>query len=246
MHNTSISVVMPVFNAEPYIGEQIESILAQDYQDFELLIGDDGSTDGTAKILKRYASSPKIRIFENEKRIGSGATRNRLNQIAQGKYISPCDADDIMLPNNLQYLRDYLEEHPEAGMAYASYLMLEVDEYGLFQKPPWVRGKKHTDTWDFVEFVANHAGSMMRRDLVLRVGGYDEEIPILDSVSLTLKLAEITQLDFLSGVVLYAYRRHPLSSSAQHPDWYPTFQKLISEAIKRRSRNELNQVAPST
>lgn len=235
MTDVEVSVVMPAYNAERFIGEQIECILAQDFDDFELLIGDDRSEDGTLGVAQRYAGSPKVRIVANDAHLGAGATRNRLNQLARGRYLTPCDADDLMLPGNLSRLRTYLEGHPEAGMAYASFLMLEADGDDRLLRSPWLRGKAHGDTWDFVEFVANHAGSMMRRDLVLAVGGYDEDIPILDSVSLTLKLAEVAQLDFLVGEVLYAYRRHPWSSSARHPDWYSTFQKLVTAAMKRRS-----------
>lgn len=229
-----ISVVMPAFNAGRFIAEQIECVLSQDEERFELLICDDASEDDTLDIIRRYADADRVRIFENSSRLGAGATRNRLNRQARGRYITPCDADDLMLPGNLGRLRRYLDAHPGAGMAYGPYLMLEADENHRLEKPPWVRGKDHSESWDFVEFVANHAGSMMRRDLVLRVGGYDEEVPILDSASLTLKLAEVTRLDLVPGQVLYCYRRHPWSSSARHPDWYPTFQRLVQEAMERR------------
>ena len=189
MSGVDVSVVMPAYNAEPFIADQIDSILAQEHDAFELLICDDQSTDGTLQIIRRYAEAPEVRVFENPTRLGAGATRNRLNRLARGRYLTPCDADDLMLPGNLRRLQDFLERHPDVGMAYASYLMLETDGEGRLVRPPWVRGKRHSESWDFVEFVANHAGSMMRTDLVLGVGGYDETIPILDSVSLTLKLA---------------------------------------------------------
>lgn len=230
-----ISVVMPAYNAGRFIAEQIESVLAQEGERFELLVCDDASEDDTLDIIRSYAQAPSVRVFENETRLGAGATRNRLNRLARGRYLTPCDADDLMLPGNLRRLRRHLEEHPETGMAYGPYLMLEADADHRLEKPPWIRGRDHSETWDFVEFVANHAGSMMRRDLVLQVGGYDEQVPILDSASLTLKLAEVTRLELVPGQVLYAYRRHPWSSSARHPDWYPTFQRLVEAAMQRRS-----------
>ena len=225
---------MPAHNAGRFIAEQIECVLAQDFGPFELLICDDASEDDTRTIIESYSDAPELRIFENPTRCGAGATRNRLNRHARGRYISPCDADDLMLTGNLRRLYDHLETHPDTGMAYGPYLMLEADARHRLEKPPWVRGKDHSESWDYVEFVANHAGSMMRRDLVLQVGGYDEDIPILDSASLTLKLAEITRLELVPGQILYAYRRHPWSSSAAHPDWYPTFQRLVQAAMERR------------
>lgn len=235
MNDIEVSVVMPAYNAEPFLAEQIDSVLAQDSGGFELLIGDDGSQDATWSVARDYATDPRIRVFRNETRLGTGATRNKLNRIARGRYLTPCDADDLMMPGSLSRLRTHLDTHPRTVMAYGAYLMLEEDGREQLRNPPWVRGKRHRDSWDFVEFVANHAGSMMRRDAVLAVGGYDEDIPILDSVSLTLKLAEVGDLDYLDGEVLYAYRRHSGSTSARNPDWYPTFRKLVRAAMKRRA-----------
>ena len=235
MSDIEVSVVMPAYNAERFIDEQIASVLAQDFRCFELLVADDCSDDGTWERIRRHAADPRVRTCRNQQRLGAGATRNALNRLARGRYLTPCDADDLMLPGNLSRLHAHLEANPQAGMAYGAYLMLEADGSGRLMSPPWIRGKDHRGTWDFCEFVANHAGSMMRRALVLEVGGYDEDIPILDSVSLTLKLAEVCALDYVAGEVLYAYRRHPNSTSARHPDWYPTFQELVRAAMKRRT-----------
>lgn len=237
MNDIEVSVVMPAYNAEAYLAEQIESVLAQDCGGFELLIGEDGSQDATWSVVRRYAADPRVRAFRNQANLGAGATRNKLNELARGRYLTPCDADDLMMPGSLSRLRAHLDTHPRTVMAYGAYLMLEEDGSERLRIPPWVRGKSHSDSWDFVEFVANHAGSMMRRDAVLAVGGYEEDIPVLDSVSLTLKLAEVGDLDYLDGEVLYAYRRHSGSTSARNPDWYPTFRKLVRAAMKRRAEN---------
>lgn len=185
-------------------------------------------------MAQRFESSPRVRVLRTEQRIGLAATRNLLLREARGRYVTPCDADDLMLPGCLRRCRDHLDRHAEAGMAYGAYLMLESDAEQRVARPPWVRGRAHRETWDLVEFVANHAGSMMRRELVERVGGYDEDVPALDSVSLTLKLAEVSRLDYLEGELLYVYRRHPWSTSARNPDWYSSFRTLVERAVRRR------------
>lgn len=104
---------MPVYNAAPFLRECIDSILCQTFPHFELLIVDDGSTDGSRDIVRGYAD-PRIRLIENRHDyIGS---LNRLLDEARGKYIARMDADDIMLPERLQIQYDYMEAHPETDV----------------------------------------------------------------------------------------------------------------------------------
>lgn len=109
----TVSVCMPVYNAAPYLKECIDSILAQTYKDFELLIVDDGSTDDSVDIVKSY-SDPRIRLILNEHDyIGS---LNLLLDEARGKYIARMDADDVMMPYRLQAQFGYMEKHAEVGV----------------------------------------------------------------------------------------------------------------------------------
>ena len=104
---------MPVYNAAPFLRECIDSILCQTFPHFELLIVDDGSTDGSRDIVRGYAD-PRIRLIENRHDyIGS---LNRLLDEARGRYIARMDADDIMLPERLQIQYDYMEAHPETDV----------------------------------------------------------------------------------------------------------------------------------
>ena len=103
-----VSVSMPAFNAERYIGEAIESILSQTYTNFELIIIDDGSTDQTREIINRYHDTRIVKIFSNENR-GLIATRNHIAQLARGKYLALLDADDRAFPNRLELQVAFLE-----------------------------------------------------------------------------------------------------------------------------------------
>lgn len=104
-----VSISMPAFNAEHYIAEAIESILAQSYQNFELIICDDGSTDATSDIINRYNDPRIVKIFSSKNR-GLIATRNEIAQIAKGKYLALLDADDLAFPERLSLQVKFLED----------------------------------------------------------------------------------------------------------------------------------------
>lgn len=110
VQNPTISVVMPVYNAEAYVGEAIESILAQTYINLEFVIINDGSSDNTATIVKKYIDK-RIKYYENDTNMGIVYTLNRGFSLARGEYIARMDADDISLPNRLMKQVAYMQTH---------------------------------------------------------------------------------------------------------------------------------------
>lgn len=122
-----VSVAMPAYNSERFIAETIKSILAQSYSDFEFLIRDDGSSDRTLEIIRSF-DDPRIKVQQNERNMGPGATRNALMNSAQGKYIALMDADDICEPNRLQVQVDYMERNPQIDVC-GSFMTI-IDENG--------------------------------------------------------------------------------------------------------------------
>ena len=108
----TVSAIMPTYNAMPYLKHAIDSVLAQTFTDWELIIVDDGSTDGTQQLLARY-TDPRIRVFQLDENGGRGKARNVAVGFACGKYIAPCDADDVSLPQRFATEVAYLESHPE-------------------------------------------------------------------------------------------------------------------------------------
>jgi glycosyltransferase involved in cell wall biosynthesis len=119
-----ISVVMPFLNAERFIAEAIQSVLAQRYTAWELLLVDDGSSDGSTGIAQRYAAEhpERIQYLEHPRREnrGASASRNLALAHARGEYIAFLDADDVYLPNNLDEQVSLLDSHSEAGMVYGT------------------------------------------------------------------------------------------------------------------------------
>lgn len=118
MHVPTVSVLMTAFNRERYIGAAIESVLAQTFDDFELVIVDDRSTDRTVDVARAYAArDPRIRVAINERNLGDYANRNHAASLARGTFLKYHDSDDIMYPHCLAVMLDGLATHPSAGFA---------------------------------------------------------------------------------------------------------------------------------
>ena len=129
-----ISVILPVYNAENYLKDAIDSILNQTYQNFELIIVNDGSTDSSEEIINSYKSN-KIKYIENKENLGLIKSLNFGLDKAKGKYIVRMDADDISLPSRLKVQYNYMEENPDV-VACGTYIQhfgenLKIRKYPL-------------------------------------------------------------------------------------------------------------------
>lgn len=232
MNRPKITVAMPARNVEPFIGEAIDSVLDHDFQNFELVVVDDASTDDTVGVVERHAGSdPRVRLLRNPRRLGSGATRNRILELAHCRYFLPCDADDILLPGTMQRLSNYLDARPDVGVVYADILRLVTDEHGLGEVPRVV-GRDHGLHWDLQSNVINHGGSLIRVAQMRQVGGYAVgHVP--DDWGLFLKLAEITEIRYLPGWLSYVWRVRP-GSQTQDLESRRDVATLIRETVERR------------
>lgn len=121
----AVSIVIAAYNAERWIEETLERVLAQTYQDFEIVVADDDSTDRTADIVEQY-SSP-VRLVRREENGGSAAARNTGIRAARGRYVAFLDADDLWLPEKLQRQMQILEAHPEVDWCYTDALIIDAE-----------------------------------------------------------------------------------------------------------------------
>ncbi|WP_254568468.1 glycosyltransferase family 2 protein [Oscillatoria sp. HE19RPO] len=130
-----ISVIVPVYNLEQYIVDTIQSVLAQTYKHFELIVIDDGSTDRTAEICESF-DEPKLKLIR-QKNKGANAARNAGLRIAQGDYIAFLDGDDLWLPEKLAKHIEHLEQSPEVGISYSQSAFIDEagNPMGLYQMP---------------------------------------------------------------------------------------------------------------
>ncbi len=121
-----ISVIMPVYNAEPYLADAMESVLHQSFREFEFLIIDDGSCDASRDVIESYARRDKRIIWSSRANRGLPATLNELIERAHGKYLARMDADDISDPERFVKQFDYMERHPEVSVLGTSIRMMET------------------------------------------------------------------------------------------------------------------------
>ena len=131
MKNELVSIITPSYNSAEFITETIESILAQTYENWELLITDDCSTDNSVQVIEQYIEKdPRIKLFRLDKNSGAGVCRNRSITEAKGRFIAFCDSDDCWLPQKLERQISFMMEHDYA-FSYSSYM--ECDESGHIQ-----------------------------------------------------------------------------------------------------------------
>lgn len=232
----TVSVLMPIYNAEPYLGEAIESILRQTFQDFELVAVDDGSADRSAEVARDYARRDSRIRFVAAVHRGITATRNETLNRATGKYIAVMDADDISLPERLAKQVAFLENHPECVLV-GSWVQL-MDSAGM---PLRIANQEVTHS-EIEAAALTYAGSyittngyMARRDKVCDVGQYRDFAPAEDR-DLYLRLAECGQLANIPEV-LYQFRRHVNSACfAQRQKLSERTVAVVQDACKRRGK----------
>jgi glycosyltransferase involved in cell wall biosynthesis len=114
------SVVLPAYNAAPYVEQAIKSVLVQTYSNYELVIVEDASTDNTAEILSRYRSHPKVRLYHNPTNLGMSANWNACLRQARGELIAKLDADDLYAPNFLEEVIPVFQKYPTVGLVFSA------------------------------------------------------------------------------------------------------------------------------
>ena len=149
MSNVVITVLLPVYNGERYITEAIDSILHQTFQQFELLIINDCSTDHTAALINRY-SDPRIRVLTNSRNLGLIGTLNIGLQEAKGEYLARMDQDDIADPNRLFVQSQYLANHPACAVVASTVALM--DRQGLMAGE-WSDDVRHISAQDIQRYL---------------------------------------------------------------------------------------------
>lgn len=128
-----VSIITPVYNSEEYIGEAIKSVLAQTHTNWEMLIADDCSTDGTAEVIEEF-KDPRIKYFRLEENAGAAVARNKALEKAQGKYIAFLDADDMWKPNKLEKQLNFMITN-NIGFSFAGYEIVRENKNKIIKVP---------------------------------------------------------------------------------------------------------------
>lgn len=169
-----ISVIMGIYNCADTLEEALDSLIAQTYQNFEVIMCDDGSKDNTVVVAEKYVNSypDKFILLKNEKNLGLNKTLNRCLKEAKGEYIARMDGDDISLPERFQKEVNGLDKNPE--FAVVSTPMIFFDENGDWKTGTAIEFPTKHDFIKHSPFFC-HAPCMVRKDVFLEVGGYSED-----------------------------------------------------------------------
>lgn len=203
----TVSVVIPCFNAEPFIGEALESVAAQTRRPLEVLVVDDASTDGSAEVVRAFDG---IRLLENPVNVGNAFARNRALLEARGDVVAFLDADDVWLPHHLETVVSMLEAHPEAAVAFSA-----VEHFGS-RSGVWLVDLPEDRPFDaFLPCLeatcVPQMSAVARRDVLAAVGNYRQPEPICQYASdydLWLRIARSWPFVYTRGVTA-RYRWHP-------------------------------------
>lgn len=200
-----VSVIIPVFNGEKYIGEALRSVYSQDYANLEVVVVNDGSTDGSLQEIMPFREHSNFIYLEHPNR-GLAATRNKGLTRATGEFVAFLDADDVWLPQKIRLQVEYLTSHPKVALVHSDYSAIDAkgSPTSLYRSPRWptnVEGRCFKDL-----IIRNRIGLltvMVKKACLDRVGGFNEKIPFTDDYEMWLRLAWYYPFGYLPERLAY-------------------------------------------
>lgn len=220
---------MPVYNAEKFLKEAIDSIVNQTYDDWELIVVNDGSTDESENLILSYADS-RIKYSKNDGNKGIVYTRNKMIYMAKGEYIAFLDSDDIAMPERLKQQVDFLDFNPEYAMCGAWGIM--IDERGEQIKKINLATQDADIRYSLLFASTFIQSSVMIRKQVLRENSYNEEYPVAEDYDLWCRLSRKYKLKNIA-VHLTKYRWHGDNISQEK-------KALMDDVIKKIYKSQLS------
>jgi len=170
MTRCKVSILTTVYNREKHLAACINSVLACSYQDWELIIVDDVSTDASVAIAKSYEQKDaRIKVYVNDKNLGDYPNRNKAASYAKGKYLKYLDADDIIYPHGLEIMVQTMEQFPKAALGISQKVVEDVKPYPFLMEP------KETFRREFLKrgvLGLGPTGTIIRRDAFETLGGF--------------------------------------------------------------------------
>jgi len=210
MKQPIVSVIMPVYNSEKYLGAAIESVLRQTFKEFEFIIVDDCSSDGSLEIIKKYSKKDRrIDIVENSCNLGISESRNAGLAAAKGKLIMNMDHDDICHPDRIRLQVQYLKQHPDVGIVGSDIDVINDGGKSI--------GERHFPKDDasirkaLIQYSPfTHPSTMVRSSAYARAGKYDKNFEPADDYELYFRIGSHSKFGNLSACLL----KHRIYGSA--------------------------------
>ena len=207
---STISVLMAVFNGAQYLEATLQSILDQSFRNFELVIVDDASSDETPEILRKVSRfDSRVAVLTNPRNLKLASSLNRGLEACRSEYIARSDADDLYHPDRLRIQLDFMERNPKVGVVSSAFHRIDSSGNHLRTTIPPSRNGEIKQALLFRNCIL-HPGAMFRKSTVMDVGGYDPDFDYAEDYDLWARLFDRTQFTQIREP-LVSYRRHPQS-----------------------------------
>ncbi|HOW35827.1 MAG TPA: glycosyltransferase [Candidatus Omnitrophota bacterium] len=210
-YSPKVTVLMTVYNAGLYLAHSIKSVLRQTYKDFELLIIDDCSSDGSFQVASSF-NDDRIKVHRNSSNMGQTKSLNVGLKLAAAPYVARIDADDMVFSRWLQEQVAFIEDHPELSVASTQAVIID-ENHNLQKTLRSSVAQEEILLKSLIRSPINHVGSIMRRNIILENGGYDENFKIAADYDLWSRLIERGYKISSTKETLVAIRVHSQSVS---------------------------------
>jgi glycosyltransferase involved in cell wall biosynthesis len=234
-----VSIIIPTYNRRPMLREAIGSVLAQDFEDFELIVADDGSTDGTADEIKEYGG--RVKLFRHPENRGVSAARNSGILHAGGKYVAFLDSDDLWVKGKLRIQVTFLDENPHYPLCYTDEIWIRKGK----RVNPMRKHAKYSG-WILEKCLPlctiSPSSAMMRRTLFSKVGLFDEALPVCEDYDFWLRVSARFPMFFIEKKLIIKRGGHP--DQLSHRFWgndrfrVIALEKLLSEPSLKPEERE--------
>jgi glycosyltransferase involved in cell wall biosynthesis len=222
-----VSVIIPSFNHDKYIAETIGSVLRQTYQDFEIVITDDGSTDNTVEVVKSF-HDPRIRWFAFPKNRGACIAANHCVEQSRGEYIAMLSSDDIFIEEKLEKQVAFLDEHPEYGVVLSRAQIIDEDGQDFLQEDHFytkVFIQPNRNRWAWLNhffYQGNclcHPSALIRRECYQTIGLYDPRFAQLPDFDFWIRICSQYEIYILAENLLkFRIRQNEANASSSRLD----------------------------
>ena len=229
----TVSVIIPTYNRAHLIGRAIKSVLNQTYQDFELIIVDDGSTDNIEDIIRQFQEKDKrIKYIKHDKNKGASAARNTGIKNSKGKYIAFQDSDDEWFPNKLEkQMKIFKKESPNLGIVYTGFYRIKDSEKKYIPSHEIV--KKEGSIYEELlkgNFITTQS-ILVRKECFKKVGIFDENLPRLQDWELVMRLSKYYDFECIDEPLLISYYTSD-SITANHKALIEALELILTKHYK--------------
>jgi glycosyltransferase involved in cell wall biosynthesis len=239
MQAPTVSIILPTFNRLKYLRPAVGSILAQTFEDWELIIGDDGSDAETHTFLDTLITLPHVRLLRLSHTGSPGAVRNSALREARGEFVAFLDSDDLWLPSKLDIQIRSLRHRSACQWAYSGFTI--VDAAGDPRRDVNDGRWPAPDGWIFeqllkMEAIVAPSTVVVRRSLIERLGGFDEQLRVCNDYDLWLRLATHSEVDVVKEALVHLRRHneHYADDITSLEDWRRVLEKTRNAGMDRR------------